>query len=157
MKGLYTEKYFWSQLPGKFVNKRTGQFAFKENSVISDGPSFFRTSNEWNETLFEIIQDASDVSQKSKGMLPTETKVVEVVGKQVSLDIYPPVSIIRVGIDVWHLLKDQESFCGSFKETELYQGTIRGSTVYHDPSLQHNLVVVGEIPHAVLIHCLDMC
>ena len=50
--------YYWSRLPGKFVNKKTGAEA-TASSTLAAGPQFTGTVREWYETLVESINDVS--------------------------------------------------------------------------------------------------
>ena len=57
--------YYWSRLPGKFVNKRSGAEATKASSLAS-GPQFTGTVREWYETLVETIIDvANEIHRKT--------------------------------------------------------------------------------------------
>jgi len=57
--------YYWSRLPGKFVNKRSGAEATKSSSLAS-GPQFTGTVREWYETLVETIIDvANEIHRKT--------------------------------------------------------------------------------------------
>ena len=49
--------YYWSRIPGKFVNSRTGQ-AYR--SPNQQGPKFTGTVREWYETLIETIRDVAN-------------------------------------------------------------------------------------------------
>ena len=57
--------YYWSRMPGKFVNKRTGAEATK-SSTLAAGPTFTGTVREWYETLVETIIDvANEIHRKT--------------------------------------------------------------------------------------------
>jgi len=57
--------YYWSRLPGKFVNKKSGAEATKSSSLAS-GPQFTGTVREWYETLVETIIDvANEIHRKT--------------------------------------------------------------------------------------------
>lgn len=49
-------KFFWSKVPGCFVDKRTGE-EIKIKRTIELGPIFTGSSDEWMETLMETIID----------------------------------------------------------------------------------------------------
>ncbi len=51
--------YYWSRMPGKFVNKTNGQ-AQERASSLQGGPSFAGTAREWYETLTETIIDVAN-------------------------------------------------------------------------------------------------
>ena len=57
--------YYWSRMPGKFVNKTNGNEATKASSLAS-GPQFTGTVREWYETLVETIIDvANEIHRKT--------------------------------------------------------------------------------------------
>ncbi len=57
--------YYWSRMPGKFVNKKSG--ATQElASTLATGPQFTGTVREWYETLVETIIDvANEIHRKT--------------------------------------------------------------------------------------------
>lgn len=59
-------KLYWSRVPGKFVNKLTGD-AQSLASSICIGPQFTGTTLEWYETLCETIIDASNHLKRTCG------------------------------------------------------------------------------------------
>jgi len=57
--------YYWSRMPGKFVNKRNGN-AQNLASTLATGPTFTGTVREWYETLVETIIDvANEIHRKT--------------------------------------------------------------------------------------------
>jgi len=56
VKGATAETMFWSRLPGKFVNRLTGQGL---NPTSTGFPDFTGNVSEWYETLIETINDVS--------------------------------------------------------------------------------------------------
>lgn len=56
VKGATAETLFWSRLPGKFVNRQTGQGL---NPTSTGFPDFTGNVSEWYETLIETINDVS--------------------------------------------------------------------------------------------------
>jgi hypothetical protein len=57
--------YYWSRMPGKFVNKKTG-VAQTLASTLATGPQFTGTVREWYETLVETIIDvANEIHRKT--------------------------------------------------------------------------------------------
>ena len=57
--------YYWSRMPGKFVNKKTGTEQTLASS-LSAGPRFTGTVREWYETLVETIIDvANEIHRKT--------------------------------------------------------------------------------------------
>jgi len=57
--------YYWSRMPGKFVNKTNGTEATL-SSTLASGPSFTGTVREWYETLVETIIDvANEIHRKT--------------------------------------------------------------------------------------------
>ena len=57
--------YYWSRMPGKFVNKKNGNEATKSSSLAA-GPTFTGTVREWYETLVETIIDvANEIHRKT--------------------------------------------------------------------------------------------
>ena len=166
LAGKEIETYYWSRAPGKFVNKKTGKEFGNVSSVVSNaGPMFNGTVREWYETLVETIIDASNVSQKSKGVPPTRTEKIELTGNlSFTLEMYPHVSTILVGPDVFTILTHTVAFKSDEHDKNvgfLYQYDIKygakdnGIKVICNPELKNN-IIVGEDPNAVLIKCLDM-
>ena len=57
--------FYWSRMPGKFVNKRSGAEVTLASS-LSAGPAFTGTVREWYETLVETIIDvANEIHRKT--------------------------------------------------------------------------------------------
>ena len=56
VKGSTAEKLYWSRLPGKFVNRRTG---VAPGTTVVAFPDFTGNVSEWYETLAETINDVS--------------------------------------------------------------------------------------------------
>ncbi len=57
--------YYWSRVPGKFVNKKTGSEVVL-SSALAAGPAFTGTVREWYETLVETIIDvANEIHRKT--------------------------------------------------------------------------------------------
>ena len=57
--------YYWSRMPGKFVDKRNGN-AQTLASTLATGPQFTGTVREWYETLVETIIDvANEIHRKT--------------------------------------------------------------------------------------------
>jgi len=57
--------YYWSRMPGKFVNKTNGTAQNKASSLAA-GPTFTGTVREWYETLVETIIDvANEIHRKT--------------------------------------------------------------------------------------------
>ena len=57
--------YYWSRLPGKFVNKLTGAEILKSDTLAA-GPAFTGTVREWYETLVETVIDvANEIHRKT--------------------------------------------------------------------------------------------
>jgi hypothetical protein len=57
--------YFWSRIPGKFVNKLTGAELLRSDTLAS-GPAFTGTVREWYETLVETTIDvANEIHRKT--------------------------------------------------------------------------------------------
>ena len=58
-------KFYWSRMPGKFINKRTGAVV-QRDTTINPGPAFAGTVREWYETLIETIIDvANEIHRKT--------------------------------------------------------------------------------------------
>jgi hypothetical protein len=57
--------YYWSRMPGKFVNKTNGT-AQNKASTLASGPTFTGTVREWYETFVETIIDvANEIHRKT--------------------------------------------------------------------------------------------
>ena len=61
--------YYWSRMPGRFVNKSTGASITHipgSTSAVATGPSFTGTVREWYETLVETVIDvANEIHRKT--------------------------------------------------------------------------------------------
>ena len=64
--------YYWSRMPGRFVNKRNGANVFVDGGLAATvgsrpgGPSFTGTVREWYETLVETVIDvANEIHRKT--------------------------------------------------------------------------------------------
>lgn len=57
--GASAAVFYWSRLPGKFVNKLDGQEINRSNT-LAPGPQFQGTVREWYETLIETVIDCSN-------------------------------------------------------------------------------------------------
>lgn len=58
--------FYWSRIPGKFVNKRTGKAIDLSNS-LSPGPQFTGSVAEWYETLIETTIDCVNTAHRNHG------------------------------------------------------------------------------------------
>jgi hypothetical protein len=57
--------YYWSRMPGKFVNKKSGA-AQTRSDTLSPGPAFSGTVREWYETFVETVIDvANEIHRKT--------------------------------------------------------------------------------------------
>jgi hypothetical protein len=56
---------YWSRMPGKFVNKHTGEAVFR--NANSAGPEFTGTVREWYETCIETIYDGMRLLNNGPG------------------------------------------------------------------------------------------
>jgi len=65
-----SEHYYWSRLPGKFVNKLTG-----EPVSLPSGLVFTGTVREWYETLVETLIDCANAMHRMNSERPTNIVV----------------------------------------------------------------------------------
>ncbi len=114
---------FWSKIPGKFVNKKTGA---SPASSLSASPQFTGSEHEWYETLVETIIDVRN---------HLHTQAAEQIGQctpdQVNVFAASPVLSMLAASVLWHpyfkmTLDDEPS---------IHQvGTIAAKNVYYDRS-----------------------
>jgi len=127
--------FYWSKLPGKFLNKETGA-AVALASSLAVGPAFTGTVREWYETLVESIIDiANTIHRKtlrgSANFVVTSPDVCTLL--EASILYKPKLSI------------DGEGQVGSpFTIGAESVGTLNNRfTVYKDPYFPRNKVLVG--------------
>ena len=61
--------FYWSRLPGNFVNKVTGK-SVRSRTTLTTGPQFHGTPSEWYETLVETIIDVSNTMHRNTLHMP---------------------------------------------------------------------------------------
>ena len=127
--------YYWSRMPGKFVNKKNGNLQDLASS-LSTGPQFTGTVREWYETLVETIIDvANEIHRKtlrgSANFLVTSPDVCTIFEASV---LYKP----NYSID------GQGQVGVPFTMGAAPVGTVSNRfTVYKDPYFPRNKVLVG--------------
>jgi len=127
--------YYWSRMPGKFVNKKTAAEATKA-STLASGPQFTGTVREWYETLVETIIDvANEIHRKtlrgSANFVVCSPEVATIFEASV---LYKP----NITIDG----SGQTSNPFSLGATPI--GSLSNRfTVYKDPYFPRNKVLVG--------------
>ena len=127
--------YYWSRLPGKFVNKKSGAAADKASS-LSSGPQFTGTVREWYETLVETIIDvANEIHRKtlrgSANFIVTSPEVSTIFEASV---LYKPALKIDGDGQVGAPFSLGAASIGSLSNR---------FTVYKDPYFPRNKVLVG--------------
>tara|TARA_Y100001963_G_scaffold159001_2_gene260811 strand:+ start:47019 stop:48980 length:1962 start_codon:yes stop_codon:yes gene_type:complete len=127
--------YYWSRMPGKFVNKKTGKEQTLASS-LSSGPTFTGTVREWYETLVETIIDvANEIHRKtlrgSANFIVVSPDVATIFESSV---LYKP--SIKI---------DGDGQVGSpFQLGAVPVGSLSNRfTVYKDPYFPRNKVLVG--------------
>jgi len=127
--------YYWSRMPGKFVNKTNGTVQDKA-STLSAGPQFTGTVREWYETLVETIIDvANEIHRKtlrgSANFIVTSPDVATIFEASV---LYKP-----------NLKIDGDGQVGApFQLGAANIGSLSNRfTVYKDPYFPRNKVLVG--------------
>jgi len=127
--------FYWSRMPGKFVNKRSGAEQDKASS-LSSGPQFTGTVREWYETLTETIIDvANEIHRKtlrgSANFIVTSPDVATIFEASV---LYKPA-----------LKLDGDGQVGApFSLGAAQIGSLSNRfTVYKDPYFPRNKVLVG--------------
>ena len=127
--------YYWSRMPGKFVNKKTGNTQDK-GSTLSSGPQFTGTVREWYETLVETIIDvANEIHRKtlrgSANFVVTSPDVCTIFEASV---LYKPN----------YSLDGQGQVGVPFSMGASPVGTVSNRfTVYKDPYFPRNKVLIG--------------
>ena len=127
--------YYWSRLPGKFVNKKSGNVQDLASS-LSSGPAFTGTVREWYETLVETIIDvANEIHRKtlrgSANFVVTSPDVCTIFESSV---LYKPN----------YSLDGQGQVGAPFTLGAAPVGTVSNRfTVYKDPYFPRNKVLVG--------------
>lgn len=127
--------YYWSRMPGKFVNKTSGTEQTL-SSTLATGPNFTGTVREWYETLVETIIDvANQIHRKT------------LRGSANFLVCSPEVATI---FEASVLYKPSYSLDGQGQVSQPFQlgaapvGTLSNRfTVYKDPYFPRNKVLVG--------------
>ena len=127
--------YYWSRMPGKFVNKKTGG-EVSLSSTLASGPSFTGTVREWYETLVETIIDvANEIHRKT------------LRGSANFIVVSPDVATI---FEASILYKPNYSLDGQGQVGSPFQlgaapiGSLSNRfTVYKDPYFPRNKVLVG--------------
>jgi len=127
--------FYWSRMPGKFVNKRSGA-EVELASSLSAGPAFTGTVREWYETLTETIIDvANEIHRKtlrgSANFIVVSPEVATIFEASV---LYKP-----------SLSLDGQGQVGSpFQLGAAPIGSLSNRfTVYKDPYFPRNKVLVG--------------
>ena len=127
--------YYWSRLPGKFVNKKSGNVQDLASS-LSSGPAFTGTVREWYETLVETIIDvANEIHRKtlrgSANFVVTSPDVCTIFESSV---LYKPN----------YSLDGQGQVGAPFTLGAAPVGTVSNRfTVYKDPYFPRNKILVG--------------
>jgi len=127
--------YYWSRVPGKFVNKKTGN-EVTLSSTLAAGPAFTGTVREWYETLVETIIDvANEIHRKT------------LRGSANFIVVSPDVATI---FEASVLYKPNYSLDGQGQVGSPFQlgaapiGSLSNRfTVYKDPYFPRNKVLVG--------------
>ena len=127
--------YYWSRLPGKFVNKKTGNEA-TASSTLAGGPSFTGTVREWYETLVETIIDvANEIHRKtlrgSANFIVTSPDVATIFEASV---LYKPNYSLDGDGQVGNPMQLGATPIGSLSNR---------FTVYKDPYFPRNKILVG--------------
>jgi len=127
--------YYWSRMPGNFVNKTSGAVQQKA-STLATGPQFTGTVREWYETLVETIIDvANQIHRKtlrgSANFVVTSPEVSTIFEASV---LYKP----NISMD------GQGQMGNPFTLGATPVGTISNRfTVYKDPYFPRNKILVG--------------
>ena len=127
--------YYWSRMPGKFVNKTNGAEQ-SLSSTLATGPSFTGTVREWYETLVETIIDvANQIHRKtlrgSANFIVCSPEVATIFEASV---LYKPS----------YTLDGQGQVSQPFQLGAAPVGTLSNRfTVYKDPYFPRNKILVG--------------
>ena len=127
--------YYWSRMPGKFVNKETGAEQLLA-STLAAGPRFTGTVREWYETLVETIIDvANQIHRKtlrgSANFVVCSPEVATIFEASV---LYKP----NYSLDGQGQVSDHRS---TRRSTNWYLSN--RFTVYKDPYFPRNKILVG--------------
>ena len=127
--------YYWSRMPGKFVNKKLGTEQTR-SSTLATGPQFTGTVREWYETLVETIIDvANEIHRKtlrgSANFIVTSPDVATIFEASV---LYKPSLTLDGQGQVGNPMQLGATPIGSLSNR---------FTVYKDPYFPRNKVLVG--------------
>lgn len=128
-------RFFWSRMPGKFVNKVTGSEALR-SATLATGPAFTGTVREWYEVLIETIIDAANEIHR---------KTLRGSG-----------NFIVCGPDISTILEATQGYKGNYKidgngqvsdqmsvGAESVGSIANRFTVYRDPYFPRNKILIG--------------
>lgn len=132
------KKFFWSRVPGKFVNKHTGD-EVKLSTPKSDGAVFTGTVREWYETFVETLIDAGNSIHR--------------VAKEVPESVY-------VGPDLSTILECSVLYRPTFNSAEPHVGTLCNRyKIFKDETLKNSAFVCfakDGTKYEVEVEVLDM-
>lgn len=116
--------YYWSRLPGKFVNKATGAVVSGYSGYVA------QTQAQWYQTLIETINDVSNTILK---------KVIRGAGN--FLVVSPSVATMLESVMGWHVEQGSPT---TYNIGTQKMGTLANRyTVYKDPYMRENKILVG--------------
>lgn len=138
LKNTTGANFYWSRLPGKFLNKLTGDDISSHTTL--DGPSFTGTVREWYETLVMSILDVSNEIQTKTGKVPNTI----VCGRDI---------MTMIESSVMYKPTLNNHFNSSFDKFNEFDCAINGIlshqfNVHYFPSFYRDFVLVGFNPDA---------
>jgi hypothetical protein len=127
--------FYWSRMPGKFLNKETGAEVARASS-LKPGPSFAGTVREWYETLSETIVDCANTIHRktlrgSANFIVVGPDVATILESSV---LYKPVYSVDGSGQVGAGMSIGAEKVGSLSNR---------FTVYKDPYFPRNKILVG--------------
>lgn len=129
INGATAGTYYWSRMPGMFLNRTTGL----EVGANTKAPDFTGNVSEWNETLFHTIQDLSAVIHRKT--------------------LRGGANFLVCGPEVAAIMEQTNAFKTSTVTSDVSTGTAgvekvgtvsKKWDVYVDPYFPRNLVLVGR-------------
>ncbi len=136
--------YYWSRVPGKFVNKLTGDGVkvTVNGNEVEAGPRFIGSVREWYETLIETLIDVSNAQHRDTKVSPLPCDVT----------CSPDVMCIfecSVLFKPWFKTTPPCDKCGRSQDVELdmtdeHYGTISNFTMKIDRDMPRNVIKVGN-------------
>ena len=100
--------YYWSRVPGKFTDKKTGKILNNPNQTSSHRLEFTGNVQEWYETLVETIKDAFNKLNPNKKIKTIYAGDDVFLMLQFSMFYRPSPSRLETSEDIFYITKNPE-------------------------------------------------